>query len=124
MPAVAWLLFSANVLWTVAYDTIYAMVDRDDDQLIGIKSTAILFGRHDKRIVAFLQMLTLALLLVVGELQAFGWPYQLSLVIGGGLFCYQQLLIANREREKCFQAFLNNHYVGLIIFAGLFIEYL
>jgi len=124
VPAVAWMLFSANLLWTVAYDTMYAMVDRDDDLLIGVKSTAILFGQQDKRIVALLQMLTLALLFMVGEQLAFGWPYQLSLVLGAGLFCYQQLLIANREREKCFQAFLNNHYVGLIIFVGLFIEYL
>ncbi len=124
IPTVAWLLFSANLLWTVAYDTMYAMVDRDDDLKIGVKSTAILFGRHDKRIILLLQLATLALLMSVGEILAFGWPYQLSLVVAAGFFCYQQILIVNREREKCFQAFLNNHYVGLIVFIGISIEYL
>lgn len=124
IPAVAWLLFSANLLWTVAYDTMYAMVDKDDDIHIGVKSTAILFGENDKRIVGFLQLLTLALLFTVGELLAFGWPYQLSLVLSAGLFCYQQMLIAARERQACFRAFLNNHWVGLIVFIGIFIEYL
>ena len=124
VPLVAWLLFSANLLWTVAYDTMYAMVDREDDVRIGVKSTAILFGQHDRRIIALLQMLTLALLLLAGELLAMGWPYQLSLVICGGLFCYQQVLISNRDRDLCFQAFLNNHLAGLVIFTGIFIEYL
>jgi len=124
IPLIAWLLFSANLLWTVAYDTMYAMVDRDDDLKIGVKSTAILFGQYDKRIVGFLQLLTLGLLFTIGEMLAFGWPYQLSLVFVAGLFSYQQMLIANREREQCFQAFLNNHWVGLIIFAGIYIEYL
>ena len=124
IPTVAWLLFFANLLWTVAYDTMYAMVDRDDDLKIGVKSTAILFGQQDKRIIGLLQMMTLALLFTVGEIQVFGWPYQLCLVICSGFFCYQQILIANREREKCFQAFLNNHYAGLIVFVGIFIEYL
>jgi len=124
IPTVAWLLFSANLLWTVAYDTMYAMVDRDDDLRIGVKSTAILFGQHDKRIILFLQLLTLALLVSVGEILAFGWPYQLSLVIAAGFFCYQQILIVNRERDKCFQAFLNNHFVGLVVFIGIAIEHL
>ncbi|MBO9490006.1 4-hydroxybenzoate octaprenyltransferase [Endozoicomonas sp. G2_1] len=124
VPMVAWLLFSANLLWTVAYDTMYAMVDRDDDLKIGVKSTAILFGQHDKRIIALLQLATLALLFSVGELLAFGWPYLLALVIAAGLFCYQQMLIANRQREACFQAFLNNHWVGLVVFLGIFVEYL
>jgi len=124
IPTTAWLLFSANIFWTIAYDTMYAMVDRDDDVKIGVKSTAILFGHHDKRIIGLLQLSTLAILLVVGELQAFGWPYQLSLVITAGFFCYQQILILDRQREKCFQAFLNNHWVGLVIFIGIAIEYL
>lgn len=124
IPVVAWLLFSANVLWTIAYDTMYAMVDRDDDLRIGVKSTAIIFGDNDKRIILFLQLMTLALLFTVGDLLAFGWPYQLSLVIAAGFFCYQQILIAGRERERCFQAFLNNHYVGLIVFIGVTVEYL
>lgn len=124
IPTVAWLLFAANLLWTVAYDTIYAMVDRDDDLVIGVKSTAILFAKNDKRIIALLQLLTLGLLWSVGEVLAFGWPYQLSLVSAAGLFAYQQMLITGRERDPCFKAFLNNHWVGLIIFVGIFIEYL
>ena len=123
IPTIAWLLFAANMLWTVAYDTMYAMVDRDDDFKIGVKSTAILFGEHDKRIIGFLQLLVLGLLFTVGEQLAFGWPYQLSLVITGGLFAYQQMLIINRERDKCFQAFLHNHWVGMVIFIGIMIEY-
>ena len=124
IPVVAWLLFGANVLWTVAYDTMYAMVDRDDDLRIGVKSTAIVFGDSDKRIIMFLQLMTLALLFTVGDILAFGWPYQLSLVIAAGFFCYQQMLISGRDRDRCFQAFLNNHYVGLIVFIGVIIEYL
>tara|TARA_R110000787_G_scaffold63273_11_gene142556 strand:+ start:274 stop:1134 length:861 start_codon:yes stop_codon:yes gene_type:complete len=124
IPVVAWLLFSANLLWTVAYDTMYAMVDRDDDISIGIKSTAIVFGENDKRIILFLQLMTLALLFTVGDILAFGWPFQLSLVIAGGFFSYQQILIAGRDRENCFQAFLNNHYVGLVVFVGVAVEYL
>ncbi|WP_085300491.1 4-hydroxybenzoate octaprenyltransferase [Cognaticolwellia mytili] len=124
IPDVAWLLFTANVLWTVAYDTMYAMVDRDDDLRIGVKSTAIIFGNNDKRIILFLQLMTLALLFTVGDILAFGWPYQLSLVVAAGFFSYQQILIAGRERERCFQAFLNNHYVGLVVFIGVTVEYL
>lgn len=124
IPTIAWLLFTANLLWTVAYDTMYAMVDRDDDLNIGVKSTAILFGQHDKRIIGLLQLIVLALLFSVGEQLAFGWPYQLSLVITAGLFSYQQMLIANRQRQACLQAFLHNHWVGLIVFIGIFIEYL
>jgi len=124
VPLVAWLLFAANACWTVAYDTVYAMVDRDDDLRIGVKSTAILFGKNDTRIVGFLQLITIGLLWTVGEILAYGWPYQVSLVIGGGLFCYQQMLMASKEREPCFQAFLNNHWFGLIVFLGIFIEYL
>lgn len=124
IPTIAWWLFAANLLWTVAYDTMYAMVDRNDDLKIGVKSTAILFGKHDKRIIALLQLLVLGLLFTVGDKLAFGWPYQLSLVISAGLFSYQQMLITNREREKCFQAFLHNHWVGMAVFIGIFIEYL
>ena len=124
IPVVAWLLFGANVLWTVAYDTMYAMVDRDDDLKIGVKSTAILFGEHDKRIIGFLQLIVLSVLFMVGEMLAFGWPYQLSLVVTAGLFSYQQLLISNRDRDKCFQAFLHNHWVGMVVFFGILVEYL
>lgn len=124
IPLIAWLLFGANLCWTVAYDTLYAMVDRDDDVKIGVKSSAILFGKHDKKIVGFLQLTSLVLLFQVSELLAFSWAFQLSLVISAGLFTYQQILVVNREREACFKAFLNNHWVGLIIFSGLLLEYL
>jgi len=124
VPTIAWLLFFANLLWTVAYDTMYAMVDRNDDLEIGVKSTAILFGEHDKRIIGFMQVLVLGLLFTIGDMLAFGWPYQLSLVIAAGLFAYQQMLIINRERDKCFQAFLHNHWVGMVVFVGILIEYL
>ena len=124
IPFIAWILFAANLLWTVAYDTMYAMVDRDDDLKIGVKSTAILFGENDKRIIGFLQLLMLGLLFTLGDILAFGWPYQLSLVIVAGMFAYQQMLITERERDKCFQAFLHNHWVGMVVFIGIFIEYL
>jgi 4-hydroxybenzoate polyprenyltransferase len=120
----AWLLFSANLLWTVAYDTMYAMVDRDDDLRIGIKSTAIAFGRMDKLVVALLQLSTLFILILVGKLQAFGSFYYAALVLVLMLFVYQQYLIRERVRSSCFQAFLNNHYVGLLVFAGIFLDYL
>lgn len=124
IPTVAWILFAANLLWTVAYDTMYAMVDRDDDLIIGVKSTAILFGQHDKLIILILQLLTIFLLYIVGDIQAFGWPYQISLVVCSALFCYQQILIANRDRDRCFHAFLHNQYIGLVVFIGISIEYL
>lgn len=124
VPVIAWLLFAANLMWTVAYDTMYAMVDRDDDLQIGVKSTAILFNSYDKRIIGLLQVMVIATLWTVGDILAFGWPYQLSLVVAAGLFSYQQLLISNREREACFQAFLHNHWVGMVIFCGILVEYL
>lgn len=114
----AWLLFAASLVWIVAYDTIYAMVDRDDDLRIGIKSTAILFGRADRLIVAGLQLVALALLLGLGAVLALGPAYDLALVVIGGLFVYQQWLIRRRERQPCFRAFGNNVWVGFTLFAG------
>ncbi|ASX10114.1 MULTISPECIES: 4-hydroxybenzoate octaprenyltransferase [Aeromonas] len=124
LPAVAWLVFFANLLWTIAYDTEYAMVDRDDDLKLGLKSSAILFGRHDKRIIGALQLLTLLILLLVGQLSELGSSYYWSLLAAAALFVYQQRLIRERAREACFQAFLNNNYVGALIFAGVVINYL
>ena len=119
LPLACWLVFLANVCWTVAYDTLYAMVDRDDDLKIGVKSTAILFGRHDKLIIGLLQIATLVLLVIAGSLLGLnGWFY-LSLVFAGGFFIYPQRLAAGRDRDACFQAFLNNNYVGLVIFGGV-----
>ncbi|MFW3614795.1 4-hydroxybenzoate octaprenyltransferase [Billgrantia antri] len=119
VPLEAWLLFAANVAWTVAYDTEYAMVDRDDDLKIGIKSTAVLFGRTDRAMIGLLQLVTLGLLGWVGlrlELGAFFW---LGLAGMAATFLYQQFLIRHRERDRCFQAFLNNHWAGLLAFAGI-----
>ncbi|WP_421197930.1 4-hydroxybenzoate octaprenyltransferase [Aeromonas enteropelogenes] len=124
LPAVAWLVFIANLLWTVAYDTQYAMVDRDDDLKLGLKSSAILFGRHDKRIIGVLQLATLLILLLVGQLMALGSSYYWGLLGAAVLFVYQQRLIRERQREACFQAFLNNNYVGALVFAGLVLDYL
>lgn len=123
VPLSCWLMFLANILWAVAYDTQYAMVDRDDDLKIGIKSTAILFGRHDKLIIGILQVAVLALMVAIGRLNGLNWEFYWSVLVAGLLFAYQQKLIAKREREACFKAFLNNNYVGLVLFLGLAMSY-
>ncbi|MCZ4059553.1 4-hydroxybenzoate octaprenyltransferase [Pantoea sp. LMR881] len=119
LPLVCWLVFIANICWTVAYDTQYAMVDRDDDVKIGVKSTAILFGRFDKLIIGLLQLATLALMVTVGLLLQLNGAFYWSLLLAAALFVHQQRLIAQRERQPCFQAFLNNNYVGLVLFIGV-----
>ncbi|WP_312119518.1 4-hydroxybenzoate octaprenyltransferase [Kosakonia cowanii] len=124
VPLSCWIMFFANILWAVAYDTEYAMVDRDDDVKIGIKSTAILFGRHDKLIIGILQVLVMAMMAAVGWLNGLGWIYYATVLVAGALFVYQQVLIAGRERDACFKAFLNNNYVGLVLFLGLAVNYL
>jgi len=124
VPLSCWIMFFANILWAVAYDTEYAMVDRDDDVKIGIKSTAILFGRHDKLIIGILQVLVMAMMAAVGWLNGLGWIYYATVLVAGALFVYQQVLIAGRERDACFKAFLNNNYVGLVLFLGLAVSYL
>lgn len=124
MPLSCWLLFIANICWTVSYDTQYAMVDRKDDLKIGIKSTAILFGRYDKSIIGILQFVTIFLLIIVGLLNNLSICFYCGLFIAGILFIYQQLLIANREEKPCFKAFLNNNYVGAIIFIGIVSQFL
>jgi len=123
VPLSCWLLFIANICWAVAYDTQYAMVDRDDDIKIGVKSTAILFGRHDKLIIGILQVVVMGLMVAVGWLNGLGAAFYASILVAGGLFAYQQKLIAGRERDACFQAFMNNNYVGLALFIGLFLSY-
>lgn len=119
VPPVAWLLFLTNLLWTVAYDTLYAMVDRDDDLHIGIKSSAILFGRFDKIAIGLLQLVTLLLLLFVGFIAKMASVYFVSVLLAGILFVYQQYLSRDRDRQACFKAFLNNNWVGFIIFLGI-----
>lgn len=124
VPLVAWWLFLANVVWSVVYDTQYAMVDREDDLKIGVKSTAILFGERDKWIIGRLQVVLLLMLVVVGLLEHLGWPYYLSLLIGAWSALYQQYLIRNREPQGCFQAFLHNNWFGLSIFCGIVLSQL
>lgn len=119
VPLTCWLLFLVNICWTVAYDTQYAMVDRDDDLRIGVKSTAILFGRFDKLIIGLLQFVTLALMALIGWMMQLGGAFYWSILLAGALFVHQQRLITDREREACFQAFLNNNYVGLVLFVGI-----
>lgn len=123
VPAVAWVLLLATTLWAVAYDTFYAMVDREDDLIIGVKSTAILFGRFDRLITLGLQVLVLALLGGVGVVSGRGLPYVLGLLVAAGLVVWQQWLIRERDRQACFRAFLNNHYFGAAVFIGLAVDY-
>lgn len=123
LPAVVWFVFAINALWTIAYDTQYAMVDRDDDLKIGIKSTAILFGRLDKLVIGVLQLITLAMLIVLGMYYQLGASFYWILLVVGGLFVYQQHLIRHRDRDLCFQAFLNNNYVGMAVTVGLLIAF-
>lgn len=117
-----WLLFTANVLWSVAYDTLYAMVDRDDDLKVGIKSTAILFGEADRAIIGVLQLLVLVILLLVGRQAELGTFYYLGLTAMATLFVYHQFLARDRSREGCFKAFLNNNWAGFVVFAGLVLD--
>lgn len=124
VPVAGWLLFAATVIWALVYDTEYAMVDREDDLRIGVKSTAILFGRHDRLIIGLFQLLMLALLVAVGQLAGLGWSYYLGLVAAVGSVLYQQWLIRGRESKACFDAFLNNNWFGMFIFVGLLLDYL
>lgn len=123
LPIQAWLLFIANICWTVAYDTMYAMVDRDDDLKIGVKSTAILFGKYDRHIIGLLNLAFITLMLAIGALNNIGLSYWLGLSVAIVLLVYQQVLIQQRARTDCFKAFLNNHYVGLAFFIGLLFSY-
>ncbi|AGB11237.1 4-hydroxybenzoate octaprenyltransferase [Vibrio parahaemolyticus] len=123
LPVMVWFVFVINALWTIAYDTQYAMVDRDDDLKIGIKSTAILFGRHDKLVIGVLQLVTLAMLVGLGQFYQLGQSYYWTVLIAASLFVYQQHLIRHRERDLCFRAFLNNNYVGMVIAIGLFVAF-
>lgn len=124
LPVELWLLYLANFLWTVAYDTMYAMVDREDDLKVGIKSTAILFGRYDRAIIAVLQLFSLGCFFLLGQAFALGIFYQLALIIAVVLFVYQHRLIRDREPSACFQAFRHNNWVGMVIFAGVAIHFL
>jgi len=124
IPQVAYLLFLANTLWTVAYDTQYAMVDREFDIEIGVKSTAILFGDADKIIIAMLQVMFIISMVLAGRQLQMTAPYYFGLIIAVGLLSYQQYLMKDRRPGRCFKAFLNNNRVGAVIFTGILLSYL
>lgn len=122
LPATLWLLYLANLIWTVAYDTEYAMCDREDDLLIGVKSTAILFGEADRAIVGLLQGLTLICLLIVGARFDLGIYFHLGLLGMLGGFVWQQWLIRDRDPQACLRSFLSNHWAGMVVFIGLALD--
>ena len=123
VPGLAWILFAANIFWAVAYDTAYAMVDREDDLKVGVKSTAILFGRHDRSLIFVFHMVTIALLALTGALAGLGLGYYAGLAAASGFALYQQRLMRHRDRDGCFRAFLNNNWFGAAVFAGLLLNY-
>jgi 4-hydroxybenzoate polyprenyltransferase len=120
--AVAWVLMIANMFWAIAYDTEYAMVDRDDDVKLGLKSSAILLGRHDVAGVMIAHAVFLLIMAAVGYERQLGVLYYVGLTVAAGLMGYQYRLIRGRQREDCFKAFLNNNWLGLAIFAGLALD--
>ena len=115
----AWWVFAATVVWTVIYDTMYAMADREEDVKIGVKSTAVLFARYDRLIIGILQLILVFLLINIGELFNLTLIYDISVALSAVLMIYHQFLIKNREKTACFSAFLHNHYLGMLIFAGI-----
>lgn len=122
-PLVAWVLFGATVLWTTAYDTMYAMSDREDDLKIGVKSSAILFGQYDRLIIGTLQVVTLGLLIIAGLLAGRGWLFALGVGMAMAFMVYQQVLIKTRDPHQTLRAFLNNNWVGAAVFVGLALDY-
>ncbi|SFC27026.1 4-hydroxybenzoate polyprenyltransferase [Marinospirillum celere] len=124
LPPALWLIFAANLVWTVAYDTAYAMEDRPDDLKIGIKSTAVFFGDYDRLAIGVLQLATLGLLIAAGLTFERGLYFFIGLACMALLFSWQQWLIRERQRGPCLEAFLNNHYAGMLVFIGLVVDYL
>jgi 4-hydroxybenzoate polyprenyltransferase len=123
LPRIAWVMFVATIVWVIIYDTLYAMVDRDDDLKIGVNSSAIVFADLDRFIIGVLQLTMLAALWLMGESLHFGAAYRAALIASAFFFLYQQWLIRARDPDGCLRAFLNNHYVGLSIFIGILLEY-
>ena len=119
VPMLAWLLVAANAFWVIAYDTEYAMVDRDDDRRIGIRTSALLFGRFDVVAVMASYVAFLAAMAAIGAWQGFGWPYQAGIAVAGALMVWHYAMIRTRSREGCFRAFLHNNWVGAAVFAGV-----
>ncbi len=124
VPKVAWLMYVINVVWSVVYDTMYAMADREDDIKAGVKSTAILFGDADRVIIGLLQGMVLLGLFLLGQQLGLGSAYYFGLAVAAALGIYQQYLIRLRQPDQCFKAFLNNNWLGVVVFAGLVISYL
>ncbi|ABF09812.1 4-hydroxybenzoate polyprenyltransferase [Cupriavidus metallidurans] len=124
VPFVAWLMLLANVFWAIAYDTAYAMVDRDDDLLLGMKTSAITFGRFDVAAIMICYAVFLGLMAWAGSLLGLGWPYYAGLVAAAGMAGYHYTLIRERDRMKCFAAFRHNNWLGACVFAGTFVAYL
>ncbi|MBI5659790.1 MAG: 4-hydroxybenzoate octaprenyltransferase [Nitrosomonadales bacterium] len=124
VPPIAWLLLLANVFWCIAYDTEYAMVDRDDDIRIGLRSSALLFGKHDLQAVMACYALALALLAAAGGMIGLGVAYYAGLLAAAGIAGYHYTLIRGRQREACFKAFLHNNWFGASVFAGIALNYL
>lgn len=124
LPGALWLVYLGNLCWTMAYDTAYAMVDREDDVKIGIKSSAILFGRHDRLIIGLLQLACLLCLILAGRAFGLGVYYYFSLAVAGALFGYHQYLLRDRDPEACFRVFLHNNWVGMVVFSGVALDYL
>ena len=124
LERITWLVFIASVLWAIAYDTEYAMADREDDLKIGIKSTAILFGDADILMVGVIQALVLFTMVLTGQLLELGAIYYISLVIAALMVVYQLIIIRKRNPQQCIRAFLNNHYLGMTVFVGIVLDYL
>jgi 4-hydroxybenzoate polyprenyltransferase len=123
VPMLAWWLLAANVFWTIAYDTEYAMVDRDDDVKIGIKTTALLFGKYDVAMVMLCYLIMLTILTGIGKRIGLGWPYFIGLGLACGIALFHYTLIVKRERDACFKAFLHNNWLGLTVFCGVMFDY-
>ncbi|HEY0268074.1 MAG TPA: 4-hydroxybenzoate octaprenyltransferase [Methyloradius sp.] len=121
IPLVAWLMLVANIFWAIAYDTEYAIVDREDDLKIGIRSSAILFGRFDIIAIMACYLIMLSIMVFVGVHLGLKWPYYLGLAVAAGIAVYHYFLVKNRDRSRCFKAFLHNNWVGLAIFLGIFV---
>lgn len=122
-PELAWLMFGTTLIWAVIYDTFYAMVDRADDEKIGVKSTALLFGDVDLFVIAGLQLLMLAALVLIGVRAELGFWYYLSVAVAAGMMVWHQWLARDRQPAGCFRAFLKNHLIGLVIFIGIVLNY-
>jgi len=122
-PELAWLVFGTALVWAVVYDTFYAMVDREDDRRIGVKSTALLFGDMDLFVIAGLQALMLLALVLIGYRAGLGAWYYASVGAAGGLMAWHQWLARDRQPAGCFAAFLNNHLIGMVIFIGIVLHY-